>query len=373
MAAEKEIILLLKVTAGGGKESSTYLGFDFISQSPSLLLPNVQQLGWDLLPGAEEIQASYLDCEGDRCTLTERTAPDALSFAVVQQDENTRVLEVQVHDKADAVKSGCVECSTCLNLRSRLSKAKQEAAEALTAKTAAEQELAASCQALQAEVDAATRRADALEKGSGPRDLTVELKTKSDEVARLMATNDSLRAELAASRREARPKTGSVEVMSALVSEFSPLMLGIEATEDPSRRGNASNDFKHELERLGAQQVHRLGCMQLAPASGESGKQSDSVPASAKFTVLNNGGVRWPDSAVLVIVKGDNFGVPLIPLGPKPPGEGQEITMDLLVPFKAENSSACSIWAIVNAATGTPLGPLLVLEVEWKTSSEAQS
>lgn len=272
-----------------------------------------------------------------------------------------------MQDRNEAAKHGSLECSTCPNLRDRLAKAKQEAAEAQTGKAAAEQELAASCASLQAEVDAATKRAEALEKcPSELQAAKAELKEKSDEVVRLVALNDTLRAEVATGRRQARPKCDSAEVLSASVGEPSELMLGIEASEDSSRRGDAGKDFAEELERLGAQQAYRIGCMHLTPTSGDDSKQPDFVPACAKFTVVNNGAVRWPDTTVLVIVKGDSFGVPLLTLGAKSPGESDEIMMDLLVPPKAENSTSCSMWAIVNAATGTPLGPLLVLEAEWK-------
>lgn len=365
--SNKETILLLRVQASGSKESSTYLSFDFISESPSLLLPNVQQLAWDLLPGAEEIQATYLDSDGDRCTLTEHTAADALSFATAHEDQQ-RVLEVHVQDRAEAAKAGYADCASYEQLRSRLATAKREAAEAQTARAAAEQELASSCATLQAEIDAATKRADTAEKSvSELRDAKAELKVQADELARLTTLCDTLRAEVTAARRQAAPVRDNAEVLSATVTESSPLVLGIEAYEDSSKRGDVGQEFEEELKRLGAQQALRLGRMQLAPASGDENKLPLSVPASAKFMVENNGAVQWPDATVLTIMKGDSFGVPLLALGPKAPGESEEVVMDLLVPPKAENTTSCSMWAIVNAATGTPLGPLLVLEVEWRS------
>jgi hypothetical protein len=358
MSLPSETILELRVRAAGGKEASTMIDYGFISESPSLLLPNVQQLGWDLLPGAEEIQASYLDSEGDRCILTERAAADALSFAVSHTDDGNKVLEVQVQDRAEAIKSGCIDCSSCVSLRERLAKVKQEAAEAQTAKVAAEEDLAATCGSLQAEVDAVTKRAQA------------DLKEKSAEVARLLALSETLRAEVAAAMRHSRPQSGDSEILSAAVAESSPLVLGIEASEDSSKRGDASQDFRVDLERLGLEKAYRLGCIRVDDASLESA----SVPASAKLRLANDGAVRWPETAVLVNVKGDSFGVPLLTLGVKSPGESEEINMDLVVaPPKSQGNQTHSMWAIVNAATGTRFGPLLVLEVDWQLQSAKES
>lgn len=361
--ANQETILLLSVRASASKESSTYIGFDFISTSPSLLLPNVQQLGWDLLPGVEEIHATYLDGEGDRCTLTDCTAPDALSCAV-QKDENSKVLEVQVQDRAEALKAGQLECSTCVGLRSMLARSRQETADA-------QQRLAGSHAAPRAEVkDALEKTLEVLEKALEKKSLELqavraELNTRNDEVVRLAALNDSLPAEVVAARQHA---SVSARVLSASVSECSPLMLGIEASEDASKRGDASQDFKEDLKCFGAQQAYRLGSIQLTPASSkEDTKQPDSVPACAKLTLVNNGTVCWPDTTALVIVSGDSCGIPLMALGPKPPGESEEVVMDLLVPPRLESSASCSMWAVVNAATGTSLGPLLVLEVTWQS------
>lgn len=356
--ANQETILLLSVRASASSESSTYIGFDFISTSPSLLLPNVQQLAWDLLPGAEEIHATYLDGDGDRCTLTDHTAPDALSCAV-QKDEHSKVLEVHVQDRAEALKAGHAECSTCAGLRSMLAKSRQEAADA-------QKQLAGALAAPKADVNVAARSKEALEKKSLElQAVAAELNSKSDEVARLLALTDSLRAELAAARQHVSASAGA---LSASVSECSPLMLGIEASEDPSKRGDASQDFKEDLKSFGAQKAYRLGSIQLTPASSKGdGKQPDSVPACAKMTLVNDGTVSWPDTVALAIVSGDSFGVPLMSLSPKPPGESEEIVIDLLVPPRPESSVSCSMWAVVNAATGTALGPLLVLEVIWQS------
>jgi len=91
-------ILLLLVDApdtAAKKENSTYLDFDFVRTS-SNLLQHVQQLAWDLLPGATEIKATYKDDEGDECTLTERTANDALSFASPPSADGTKTLKITV-------------------------------------------------------------------------------------------------------------------------------------------------------------------------------------------------------------------------------------------------------------------------------------
>lgn len=89
-------VLKLRVQTSDGQESFAYLDWNMISGLPELLLPNVQQLAWDMLPDAGEIQASYIDDEGDRCTLTEGTAGDALQFTKPCEEEGEKVLEVTV-------------------------------------------------------------------------------------------------------------------------------------------------------------------------------------------------------------------------------------------------------------------------------------
>jgi hypothetical protein len=363
-------ILVLKVQADG-KEKDAYLDFDFISKNIGMLLPNVQQLGWDLIPSAEEIQASYLDGDGDRCTLTDHTASDALGFATPQSADNTLLLEIQVEDRAQMGKgkAAALPCSTCVNLKGRLAQSKKELARAEESKSCTEQELAASCTALQSEIDSASRLATAAERGAAElQELRADAKRSAEEISRLTAFCDTLRAEVATARRsQAAPIFDNAEVLSAAVSECSPLVLGIEAYEDASRRGDAGQDFKDMAQKLGASQVFRIGRMQLAAGASDGDTKVDSVPASAKIFVINDGAVQWPETAVVVLVKGDSFGVPLLQLGAKCSGETEEIIMDFLVPPRPENTTSCSAWAIVNAATGTPLGPLLVLEAEWRS------
>jgi len=348
-------VLLLQVKTDCGKEGQTYLDFDFITKNPSLLLPNVQQIAWDLLPGVSEIQASYMDGDGDRCTLTDQTASDALHFAV--GGSNEVVLEMRVQDKAKVgEKSPAMSCVSCVQLKARLSDAKKSAAEAETSKANAEKELSAANASLQA------KERDLAEL----REARAEIKRKSDEIARLTALCETLQAEVVSARQQRLPRSENSEKLSASVSECAPLILGIEAYEDQSRRGCVGQNFKDMAEKLGSSQAHSLGCM-IVTSCLDGKTNEDSVPTCTKFTVVNDGSVPWPETTVAVNVKGDSFGVPIVHLGAKGPGESEEIVMDLLVPPNSGNNKACSIWSVINAATGTPLGPAVVLEIEWRS------
>mmetsp|Transcript_135536 Transcript_135536/g.248836 ORF Transcript_135536/g.248836 Transcript_135536/m.248836 type:complete len:101 (+) Transcript_135536:3-305(+) len=92
---------------------------------------------------------------------------------------------------------------------------------------------------------------------------------------------------------------------------------------------------------------------------------AQTVPASAAVVVKNNGQVQWPATAAVASTSGDSLGFPLLPLGPLQPGEAAEVVMDLVVPPRAEPGCGKSIWSFVDASTGSPLGPQLVLEMSW--------
>jgi len=89
------LLVLVEAPEVPGKQNSTYLDFEFV-KSNSSLLQHVQQLAWDLIPGATEIAATYIDDDGDVCTLTDRTSDDALSFATPQDSDGTKTLKITV-------------------------------------------------------------------------------------------------------------------------------------------------------------------------------------------------------------------------------------------------------------------------------------
>jgi len=147
---------------------------------------------------------------------------------------------------------------------------------------------------------------------------------------------------------------------SATVLEAVPLVLGVEATEDASARGDVSEEFQDALRSFDLQQAYRLG-RTILPTSNSTGL----VPAEAKAVVINDGSIPWPESTAIGIAAGEAFGLPSMPLGALQPGEAAEIIFDLNLPLKQEPGEARSIWTMMDSATGEPFGPLFIIEALW--------
>eukprot|EP00927_Polykrikos_kofoidii_P018553 TRINITY_DN18608_c0_g1_i6.p1 TRINITY_DN18608_c0_g1~~TRINITY_DN18608_c0_g1_i6.p1 ORF type:complete len:673 (+),score=136.35 TRINITY_DN18608_c0_g1_i6:79-2019(+) len=158
---------------------------------------------------------------------------------------------------------------------------------------------------------------------------------------------------------ESVPATHSMPVASARVIHSSPLMLGIEAQEDTSGRGDITEEFGAAIRASGGTQGYRVGRIAV-PINGTT-----AVPACAKIVVQNDGEVTWPEATIMAHVTGDHFGFPQLPLGPLRLGEVAEVVMDLLVPPKTTSGSTRSTWTIVDASNGKVLGPILLFEVVW--------
>lgn len=144
---------------------------------------------------------------------------------------------------------------------------------------------------------------------------------------------------------------------SARVLAATELTLGVEANEDVSARGDVTAEFAHIVAEAGAKQAFRAGRV-VVPTGLDA-----PVPACAKVVVTNDGQVAWPASTALVIIAGDSMGFPQMALGALMPGEAAEIQMDLLLPATEGQESGRSAWALVDAAKGLPLGPLIFFEV----------
>jgi len=153
---------------------------------------------------------------------------------------------------------------------------------------------------------------------------------------------------------------------SASVLEAEPMVLGVEATEEASARGDVTEEFRDALRGFGLQQAYRLGRAVL-PTSGSTGL----VPAEAKAVVTNDGSIPWPESTTIAIAAGEAFGLPSMPLGALQPGDAAEIIFDLNLPLKQEPGKVHSIWTLTNTATGEPFGPLFILEVLWMQPASA--
>lgn len=88
-------ILLLQVEAPGNGSTSNYLEFDFVKTAGNLYI-HAQQAAYELLDGATEVHLTYTDEDGDRCTLNEQTANDALTFASPPDADGIRKLTIEV-------------------------------------------------------------------------------------------------------------------------------------------------------------------------------------------------------------------------------------------------------------------------------------
>jgi len=148
---------------------------------------------------------------------------------------------------------------------------------------------------------------------------------------------------------------------SAAVVSSSQLVLGVEAAEDETARGDVSKEFEETLAQLnmGASQAYRCGRV-ILPASGNT-----QVPVEAKLITVNNGPVPWPESTCISIVHGNPFGLPALQLGAMEPGQAAEVIFDLSVPLQDVAGMTRSTWAMVDANTGASFGPLIFFEVMW--------
>jgi hypothetical protein len=214
---------------------------------------------------------------------------------------------------------------------------------------------------------------------------------------------ESLKSELAHAKKraakaeeQARDMQKSKDAMpqcsaSVHMIEDCPLTLGIEAEEDASACGDVTKELADLVSTHSAHRAFRIGRIRL-PSSF-----SEVAPACARIALKNDGPTRWPQTTIIVHVEGENFGLEAMALGVLEPGAIKEIEMDLAVNSKSEGygaasghsqkriyrprrtmpqltprevasearSEARSVWAIMDAATGARLGPLLVFEAVW--------
>jgi hypothetical protein len=146
---------------------------------------------------------------------------------------------------------------------------------------------------------------------------------------------------------------------SARVLNIDTLMLGIEAEEE-ARSGAEMVNKQY------ADMLKRTGCRQaVSMVRARFPIDACSVPVCVKVTLENNGDSEWPQTLAAVCVSGDTFGCPIVPLSVASPGEHFELSMDFAVTAGSEPGETSSMWALVNAGTGVPLGPLLVFEAVW--------
>mmetsp|Transcript_118804 Transcript_118804/g.216120 ORF Transcript_118804/g.216120 Transcript_118804/m.216120 type:complete len:626 (+) Transcript_118804:83-1960(+) len=175
---------------------------------------------------------------------------------------------------------------------------------------------------------------------------------------------NKLQAELTAAKKREAVKQSKA---SALVANSKPLLFGIEAEEEPKARREVTAQFAETLAKLGARQAFCIGRVRLAAGGIEpaTGRPLAAVPASVMVTVINNGSVEWPATAVITSISDDCLGVPVVPLGSVPIGGSKDVEMDLLVPSQPEATTAQYLWAVMDARTSAMLGCVLIFEAVW--------
>lgn len=146
---------------------------------------------------------------------------------------------------------------------------------------------------------------------------------------------------------------------SARVLSSSGLTAGDQAQEDVNARGDITSHFAVLLFETGAKQAFCAG-RALIPAGLPT-----SEHICAKVVLVNDGTVPWPAMATLAVVAGDALGCPQISLAALQPGEAAEVRIDLCLPAEAAQKAIRSVWALVDAATGQTLGPLIFFETIW--------
>lgn len=319
----------VRAPAVQGVERVISVAFEEATAFPGAFMLQIDLIGWELLQDAEEISAVYLSEDGKTCMLTQESVRQALESAA------SHTLEVFVSDahggssiltkEAADVDSLCSD-ETCFSIE-------------------AERNLASPSGAFSAMI---SRFADEPDELNCPG---------------VMAACSSIKAE--------RANGTSSGALSAKVMTSDLLILGIEAYESASARGDAtSRSADCQVDLLDYRRVFCIGHVMLVASNRQHDDasnevESSSVPACAKFTLLNDGEKAWPPTARITIFSGDHFGLPVFPLPRVEVGATTEVRMDLSLP---NLDPACgtqrSIWVIKDIETGQTFGPLLTFEVE---------
>lgn len=178
---------------------------------------------------------------------------------------------------------------------------------------------------------------------------------------------DGLQHQLAAAATSARTAARAEEPQQGPSASVAgcELIVGVEVHEDEGGCGDVTEELGDIVVAQGARSAFRLGRVSLATTDAEV-----EAPVCAQVKILNDGAFKWPTTTALVCQAGPDFGVPLSPTGPLGVGEATEITLDLMLPPHSEPLQSRTSWALVDAATGRLLGPLLVLDAAWQVEAE---
>lgn len=196
--------------------------------------------------------------------------------------------------------------------------------------------------------------------------IALQARQQRDNMGRQLAVMMTEISEVEAKLDAVTRAENAKPVWSAKVLDSNPLVLGVEALDDDSARGDVTSAYCQALEDASARQAYCIGHMSIEAAvdlDAPAGVHGYSIPASCKFTVSNNGTQIWPKTVALAVLEGEAFGQPLLPLQQLAPGQSMDVEMDLSVLPLSELGTALSSWTIVDAASGICLGPLLLFKV----------
>jgi len=359
-----------------------------------------------------EVEADAKDAElrvlrADQAEEAARRSRETISQEVEQA--KLRSLRAAADEETAAQKSRSVELQKLLdaeaeqaqNLFQQLQAWKAELKSEAAASKAKTDEIH-KLHAARAEDNEAARR-----KGEEAQQLVESLKHKfAMDANELKRETEQLRVQMASVKKHAAQECQAAANLlqemqkvkdhnpkySASVHMIEDLTMGIEGKEDEAARGDASIELAELVSRCGARQAFRVGRVHL-PADF-----SEASPVCVRMAVKNDGASRWPQTTVIVNMEGESLGMQVKELGMLEPGEVREVEMDLEVQSRtavhsqkrlyrpryampqlgprlssprnsigSEGSSSeiRSLWAIVDAATGARLGPLLVFEAMW--------
>ncbi|CAK0881914.1 unnamed protein product [Prorocentrum cordatum] len=220
------------------------------------------------------------------------------------------------------------------------------------------------------------------------RRLERELEETLSRNAALLAERDGLRASLQQARQQLRAQssqadglqhqlaTAAASVRAAAPADEGPsasvvsceLVVGVEVRESEGGCGDATEELGELVFASGARSAFRLGSVGLATVPLGAGAEAEA-PVCAQVRVLNDGATEWPATAAVVCLSGPGLGAPLSAVGPLAAGEATDVTLDLALPPRSEPLESRSVWALVDAASGRPLGPLLVLDAAWRAEA----
>lgn len=329
---------------------------------------------------AQELQSKVVlklqDVQEENMTL--KLVSEQKEALVTRKDQEVATLTAQLQELS-------AECDRSVVGADGLKAA--HAMELERAKAAAERAGAARIEELRAEL-AQVKAATQAESKALAEKVREDASSATAELVKAQAANALLESQLEAMHhsqeavvKAQKSKDSLLKYSASVLYMEDELTLGIEAEEDVMARGECTAELAELVSSCGAQQAFRIGRMRL-PANF-----SEAAPACAKLVVKNQGSSAWPRTTVIVNMEGENLGLQVKELGALGPGEVTEIMMDLEV--NSQNSTkrlyprprhsmpklatvqqearaeARSLWAIVDAASGARLGPLLVFEVVW--------